>query len=241
MKRSILLLSSSNVHGYGYLEYNAGAIMEFLDGLSTPVLFVPYAAAQENWDSYTEKIRTFFQPRGINVTGIHTVGRAEIFADYEVIFIGGGNTFRLLNTLQELNLLPAIRTAVLAGKMSYMGSSAGTNMAGKTICTTNDMPIVYPKGGFEALNLFPFQINPHYLDPDPGSTHKGETREQRIAEFHEMNDTPVFGIREGAYIKIDGDFSRTREIYIGGEQGARIFLKGKVPYEAPIGRKFELE
>lgn len=238
MKKSIFLLSSSNVHGYGYLEYNKSAIQSFLEGLQTPILFVPYAAGEAEWDTYTAKIAAFFDTLGIAVAGIHTVPEERIFTDYEVIFIGGGNTFRLLNELQQRQLMPGIRAAVLGGKMRYMGSSAGSNMAAKSICTSNDMPIVYPRGGFEALNLFPYQINPHYLDPEPESTHKGETRDQRIAEFHQMNDTPVIGLREGAYIHIGVDFAQTGELYIGGAPGARIFLQGQEPYEAPRETEF---
>lgn len=211
-----------------------------MSGISTPLVFVPFAAGETEWDSYTDKVRTFFTTLGIEVKGIHTLSEEEIW-NHEAIFIGGGNTFRLLNELQERNLLPGIRNAVLAGKMRYMGSSAGTNMATKSICTTNDMPIVYPRGGYDALNLFTYQVNPHYLDPEPGSTHKGETRDQRLAEFHQENDTPVIGLREGAYISIAPDFADTHELFIGGAPGAKIFLKGREPYEAPGETLFRLE
>jgi len=239
MQNSILLISSSAVHGYGFLEYNRDAVRAFVEGLTTPLLFVPYAGNKNEWDTYTGKVRAFFGTLNIPVVGIHTVPRESV-PDYGAVFIGGGNTFRLLNELQEQNLMPAIRAAVLAGSMRYMGSSAGSNMAGKTICTTNDMPIVYPKGGFDALNLFPYQLNPHYLDPEPGSKHKGETRDQRIAEFHQVNDTPVIGLREGAYLGMNIDVAETREMYVGGKPGAKIFLKGKAPYEAPREEKFVL-
>ena len=241
MQYPILLISSSAVHGYGYLECNKDAIQELTKGITTPVLFVPYAAAQSEWDSYTDKVRAFFRTLDIKVVGIHKVPRKKISTDHEVIFVGGGNTFRLLHTLQQQNLLTEIRDAVLTGKMKYMGSSAGTNLATRSICTTNDMPIVYPAGGFEALNLFTYQLNPHYLDPDPASSHKGETRDQRLAEFHQENDTTVIGLREGAYINIHTDFAATRELYIGGINGAKIFMKGKAPYEAPMNEKFVLE
>jgi len=241
MKKSIFLLSSSNVHGYGYLEYNKDAILSFLNGVKTPILFVPFAAGRAEWDSYTAKIAAFFNPLGIAVTGIHTVDREKMFTDFEVIFIGGGNTFRLLHELQTQGLMPGIREAVMTGGVRYMGSSAGTNMACKTICTTNDMPIVYPKDGFGALNLLPYQVNAHYMDPDPDSKHKGETREQRIAEFHQENDTPVVGLREGAYIHIGIDFATTRELFIGGKPGAKIFVKEQPPYEAPVEQVFKLQ
>jgi len=237
----ILLISSSAVHGYGYLECNRDAIQELTKNITTPVLFVPYAAARSEWDDYTNKVGAFFQKLDIAVVGMHKVPREKIFTDYEVIFVGGGNTFRLLHTLQQQGLVQDIRDAVLAGKMKYMGSSAGTNLATRSICTTNDMPIVYPAGGFDGLNLFSYQINPHYLDPEPNSSHKGETRDQRLSEFHQENDTTVIGLREGAYININTDFAATRELYIGGINGAKIFKKGKAAYEALVNEPFVLE
>ncbi|MBX2904672.1 MAG: dipeptidase PepE [Taibaiella sp.] len=241
MKKTIFLLSSSSVHGHGFLEFNREDIRTFFAGLSTPLLFVPFAAGRVEWDNYTAKVADFFKTIDIPVTGIHTVDDNKIFSEYKAIFIGGGNTFRLLRELQQRNLLTRIRKAVQVDGMLYMGSSAGTNMATCSIRTTNDMPIVYPDGGFDAINLFPWQINPHYLDPDPSSKHMGETREQRIAEFHQENDTPVFGLREGSYISIAPDVRETREIFIGGEPGARIFLKGRPPYEAPTAAPFTFE
>lgn len=235
----ILLISSSVVHGYGYLECNRDAIENWLQGLTTPLLFVPYAAARSEWDSYTAKVAGFFKQLGIRVVGIHTVPRDRIFTEYKAMFVGGGNTFRLLNELQQQGLLDSIRNAVLDEGMRYMGSSAGTNLATRSICTTNDMPIVYPRGGFGALNLFSYQVNPHYLDPSD-STHKGETRDQRLAEFHQENDTPVIGLREGAYINIATNFAATRELFIGGINGAKIFMQGRAPYEAPLNRAFTL-
>lgn len=238
MKKSILLLSSSSVHGHGFLEFHREDIRSFFTGLSTPLLFVPFAAGKSEWNSYTAKVAHFFKTIDIPVTGIHTVAENDIFSQYKAIFIGGGNTFRLLRELQQRNLLTRIRKAVQAEGMLYMGSSAGTNMATCSIRTTNDMPIVYPEGGFDAINLFPWQINPHYLDPDPTSKHMGETREQRIAEFHQENDTPVFGLREGSYISIAPNVHVTREIFIGGTAGARVFKKGLPPYEAPTETTF---
>jgi len=235
MHYSILLLSSSSVHGYGYLEYNRDAITEFIAGLTTPLLFVPYAAHEDEWDAYTDKVRAFFATLQVPVAGIHTIPTAKI-KEYGAVFIGGGNTFRLLNRLQETGMMPAIRSAVQDGTMRYMGSSAGSNMAGKTICTTNDMPIIYPKLGFEALNLFPYQVNPHYLDPEPETKHKGETRDQRINEYHQENATPVIGLREGAYLGI----TPGGEMYIGGAPGARIFEQGVKAWEAADGAQLKL-
>jgi dipeptidase E len=237
MQYSVLLLSSSSVHGYGFLEYSRDVITEFTTGITTPLLFVPYAAAESEWDNYTNIVRTFFKTLNIAVTGIHTIAPGNA-TNYEYVFVGGGNTFRLLSKLQQLGLLPILHNAVQAGSMKYMGSSAGSNMAGKTICTTNDMPIVYPAAGFDALNLLPYQLNPHYLDPEANTTHKGETRDQRIAEYHQENDTPVIGLREGAYIGITAGLT---DIYIGGTPGAKIFEHGKAAYEAVVGERLVLQ
>ncbi len=241
MQYPILLISSSAVHGYGYLECNKDAIKALVKDINSPVLFVPYAAARSEWDSYTDKVRTFFKTLDMDVVGIHTLPHENVLDDFGVIFIGGGNTFRLLHTLQQQDLLGDIRKTVLSGKIRYMGSSAGTNMATRSICTTNDMPIIYPANGFDALNLLTCQVNPHYLDPEPDGTHKGETRDQRLAEFHQENDITVIGLREGAYINIHTDFATTRELCIGGINGAKIFVKDKAPYEAPVNEKFVLE
>jgi dipeptidase E len=144
--------------------------------------------------------------------------------DNPAVFVGGGNTFRLLKTLQDGGLLDQIRRKVLDG-MRYMGSSAGANLACPTIKTTNDMPIVQP-ADFHALGLVTFQINPHYIDADPNSRHMGETREKRISEFHEENDLTVIGLREGSWIVVDQGRAT-----LHGETGAKIFLKGNAPAE----------
>jgi dipeptidase E len=116
--------------------------------------------------------------------------------------------------------------------MPYMGASAGTNIAAPTIRTTNDMPIVEPDG-FDALGLVPFQINPHYLDPDPQSRHMGETREERIREFLEENDRVVVGLREGAWLRIEGG-----EALLRGA-GARVFRRGEAPREVAAGGRLD--
>jgi dipeptidase E len=150
----------------------------------------------------------------------------------EAIFIGGGNTFRLLKSLYDFELLPAIRARVQYG-MPYMGSSAGSNVAGPTIKTTNDMPIVEPPS-FDALGLVPFQINPHYLDPNPDSTHMGETREERILQFLEENETPVAGLREGAMVRVENG-----SCVLKGSAGARIFRRGHDPIEVTAGSSID--
>jgi dipeptidase E len=148
------------------------------------------------------------------------------------MFIGGGNTFRLLDTLYVEGLIEPIRRRV-AGGMPYMGTSAGSNVAGATIRTTNDMPIVQPPT-FEALGLVDFQINPHFVDADPDSTHKGETREQRLAEFHEENETPVVAIREGTALVVEDD-----RVTLVGERGGRLFLRGRPTEDCPDGTRID--
>jgi dipeptidase E len=153
-------------------------------------------------------------------------GRA--IANAAAVYVGGGNTFRLLHALQTKGWLEPLRARVLGG-MPYLSASAGTNVATRSIQTTNDMPIVQPPS-FAALGLVPFNVNPHYLDPDPASTHMGETREQRLREFHEMNDAPVVGLREGAWLEVEDD-----RCTLGGTRGARLFVKGREPVEHAPG------
>lgn len=226
MQKSILLISSSSVAGSGYLDPFEQTIKDFLKHIPE-IVFVPYSADKNNWDVYTKKVRDRFKLFGIDVTGIHETDNN--INDFKAIFVGGGNTFRLLTHLQQFDLLSKINDAVLNKGMRYIGSSAGSNVACKTICTTNDMPIVYPTRGFDAINLIPLQINPHYIDPDPSSTHMGETRDDRIKEFHEGNDTPVIGLREGAYLKIDDTYFTSQKMFLGGTNGAKFFFKGKEP------------
>lgn len=223
----LLLISSSVVHGYGYLDHSEAAVGELLAG-RREVAFVPFA--QHDHDGYTATVRQRLDAMGFGVAQVRT--RADVEAA-EAIFIGGGNTFRLLRELYARDLVDAIRARVRAG-IPYMGSSAGTNVATPTIKTTNDMPIVYPPT-FDALALVPFQINPHYLDPDPSSTHKGETREERIREFHEENDTPVVGLREGAMLRVDDE-----TVTLIGDRRARLFRRGQEPEEVEPGTRLAL-
>ena len=234
MQKSILLISSSTVAGSGYLDPFEETIKDFLKDIPQ-IVFVPYAADKSNWDSYTQKVRDRFKLFGIDVKGIHEV--ENNIEKFKAIFIGGGNTFRLLNRLQEFSLLSKINNAVINKSMHYIGSSAGSNVACKTICTTNDMPIIYPAKGFDGINLIPLQINPHYIDPDPNSTHMGETRDDRIKEFHEANTTPVIGLREGAFLKIDDEYFSHQKIFLGGTNGAKIFLRGKEPVDIPNAKQ----
>lgn len=225
MKR-LLLLSSSTVHGTAYLEHAEDALKERLAGVSR-VLFIPYAL--KDHDAYAAKARAAFEGMGFSLDSLHEAKDAVAAIEMaEAIFTGGGNTFRLLDTLYRLKAMDPIRARV-AASMPYTGASAGTNLACPTIRTTNDMPIVEPPS-LTALGLIPFQINAHYLDPDPASTHKGETREERLLQYHEENATPVVGLREGAMLRVDGD-----RVMLLGMKGARIFRRGMEPFEAEPG------
>jgi len=226
--RRLLLISNSTLHGSGYLDHAESEIRDFLGELNH-VLFVPFALLDR--DKYTATARARFQKMGYELTSIHSAANpAQAVKETDAMFIGGGNTFRLLKALYDFDLLDVIRERVDAG-MPYIGSSAGSNMACPTIRTTNDMPIVQPPS-FNALGLVPFQINPHYLDPDPNSKHMGETREERIIQFLEENETPVVGLREGAMLRIENG-----ETMLRGSTGARIFRRGLEPLEISPGAK----
>jgi dipeptidase E len=230
MKR-LLLLSTSTIYGSGYLEYATAELREFL-GSARRVLFVPFALYDHA--GYASKVRARFEAMGFELRSIHEADDAQNSLDEtEAIFIGGGNTFRLLKALYDRDLLNAIRDRVNSG-LPYIGSSAGSNVAGPTIRTTNDMPIVQPPS-FDALGLFPWQINPHYFDPTPGSTHMGETREERILQFLEENETPVIGLREGAIVRWENGAGELR-----GTSGARIFRRGQSPEELQVSENLDL-
>lgn len=226
----ILLISNSTLFGSGYLDHAEGEIRGFLGDLKR-VLFVPFALYDR--DAYALTARDRFRKMGFDLTSVHNaVDRFQAIAETDAIFIGGGNTFRLLKTLYDQSLLDPIRQRVAEG-MPFIGSSAGSNVAGPTIKTTNDMPIVQPPS-FDALGLVSFQINPHYLDPDPNSKHMGETREKRILEFLEENDTPVLGLREGAIARCENGTT-----ILKGSTGARIFRRGMDPVETLPGDQLD--
>jgi dipeptidase E len=222
MARRLCLISTSTVFGTRYLEH---AFPELCDTLGDAgrVLFIPYALHDR--DGYAAKARSAFEEMGYGLDSLHEVSDPRrAIEKAEAIFSGGGNTFRLLKTLQELGALPLIQRRVAEG-MAYCGASAGSNLACPTIRTTNDMPIVEPSS-FDALGLVAFQINPHYVDAAPGSTHMGESRETRIREFHEENATAVVGLREGAVLRVEGS-----SVLLKGVAGARIFRRGEEPVE----------
>jgi dipeptidase E len=215
--KRLLLLSSSTVQGAGYLEYPQSEIKDFLGTPMKRVLFIPYAGVRQSWDAYAEVVRAPFEAMGYELDPVHRFSTAsEAVRNAEAIVVGGGNTFHLLRGLYETALIESIRERVTAG-IPYIGWSAGSNVACPTIRTTNDMPIVEPPS-LNALGLVPFQINPHYMDEHPEG-HQGETREQRIAEFIQVNrGVYVVGLREGSMLRIEGS-----AISLKGERKARIF------------------
>ena len=229
MPARILLISNSTLYGRGYLDHVEEEIRNFL-GAAKTVLFVPFALYDR--DAYAAQAGARFEAMGYTLESVHSIENPlPAIQRADAIFVGGGNTFRLLKALQDLNLLEPIRRKVKSGA-AYIGSSAGSNVAGPTIKTTKDMPIVQPRS-FESLGLVPFQISLHYLDPDPNSTHMGETQEERILQFLEENETPVVGIREGAWLLIENG-----AVTLKGQTGARIFRRGHAPVE--VGSSTEI-
>ena len=219
----VLLISSSKIHGSGYLDHAAAEIARSLAG-ATRVLFIPHALFDRR--EYAAKARARFSQIGCSLDSIDEApdpGRSV--REAEAVFVGGGNTFRLLAALYRHDLLEPIRRRVAEG-MPYIGSSAGSIVACPSLGTTKDMPIVEPPS-FRALSLVPFQISPHYLDPDPSSTHMGETQEERILQFLEENDCPVVGLREGGMLRIEDG-----EVLLTGVAGARVFRRGEAPAES---------
>ena len=225
----LLLLSNSRNSGGGYLDHAEGAIRAFLGPGVGRVLFLPYAAVRVSYDAFAASVGIKLREWGYGLDCAHLASDpAAAVARAEAVVVGGGNTFHLLKQLYDHGLLEAIRARVAQG-IPYVGWSAGANVAGLSIRTTNDMPIVQPPS-FEALGLVPFQINPHYTDaviPD----HAGETRAERLLEFVAANPgVPVVGLREGSILRVEGG---TLELL--GEKSARVFESGREPAEYQSG------
>jgi dipeptidase E len=221
-KKDLLLISCSTIYGRGYLDHVEEEIRDLLKGVQS-VAFVPFALYDR--DAYAAKAGERFRRMGFALESAHaSSGPWRIIERAEAIFIGGGNTFRLLTALQDLDLLEIIRTRVESG-CPFIGSSAGSIVACPTLKTTKDMPVVQPRS-FDALHLVNFQISPHYLDPDPKSTHMGETQEERITQYLEENEPPVVGLREASALRI-----HYRAVVLRGDASARIFRRGKAPVE----------
>lgn len=229
--KNIVLASTSTLFGGNYLDYLKPTILDLFSGLDS-IVFVPFARPGGiSHDAYTAKAQEFFESIGIQVTGLHTFdNKVEAIQQAKGFFTGGGNTFLLVKELHEAGLMTALKAAVENGT-PYLGASAGSNIGGVNMRTTNDMPIVYPPA-FDTMGLVNFNLNPHYLDPQPELKHNGETRETRIAEFHTQNAIPVVGLREGNWIRVKNDMVTTE-----GSESTRIFEAGKVPYELPAGSR----
>ncbi|PIF00401.1 MAG: dipeptidase PepE [Maribacter sp.] len=229
-----LLASTSTIFGGNYLDYLFDELGELYQD-TEEVIFIPFARPGGiSHDAYSKIATTAFQHIGKKIIGLHTFDEpGAALKTAKGIFTGGGNSFVLVDSLYRHQLMAPLRQVVLDGT-PYLGTSAGSNIAGPSIKTTNDMPIVYPSS-YDTLGITPININPHYLDPDPNSTHKGETRETRIKEFHEFNTTAVIGLREGSWIRVQ-DKKTTLQ---GGRLSARIFEKGKDAYEIPAGASLD--
>lgn len=225
----LLIVSTSKIHGSDYMEYLLDELEEFYKD-TNEILFIPYARPGGiSYEEYTEYPKKAFAKIGKKVVGIHEFEDPKrALEEASGIFTGGGNTFVLLKTLYDLGLMEVLKKVVRSGT-AYMGSSAGSNITGLSIGTSNDMPIVYPPS-FEALQLLPFNINPHYLDPDPNSKHQGETRATRIGEFHHYNAQKVIGLREGSWLKLE-----QAKLILKGKLSARLFSKEEEAKEVEPG------
>lgn len=227
--KKLIIASTSTLHGGNYLDYLLPELATHFKNC-TSLLFIPYARPGGiTHDAYTQKVAGVFKNLNITVRGIHEYENpAEAIHNAEAIFTGGGNTFVLVSQLYKNNVMDALEKAVKEGT-PYLGTSAGSNICGLTMQTTNDMPIIYPPS-FKTLGFVPFNINPHYLDPEAGSTHMGETRETRIKEFHAYNSPPVIGLREGSWLEVNGN-----DIVLKGNLTARLFTKNNEPAEIETG------
>lgn len=227
--KNIIIASTSTLHVGDYLDYLLPELQLFFKDCKT-ILFIPYARPGGiSHDEYTAKVALAFAKINIAVKGIHEFeDPASAIQDAQGIFTGGGNTFLLVSQLYKNNSMAVLSDTVKNGT-PYLGTSAGSNICGLTIQTTNDMPIIYPPS-FQTLGLIPFNLNPHYLDADKQSTHMGETRETRIKEFHAFNSVPVLGLREGSWLDVKGE-----KITLKGNLSARLFRQNQIPEELESG------
>lgn len=227
--KNLIIASTSTLHGGQYLEYLKTEIATLFSGRSE-ILFIPFARPGGlSWDDYTSRAAAFFETLGIKVKGLHEFeDKQQAVTQAQGIFTGGGNTFVLVSELYRHNLIPTLKQAVNQGT-PYLGSSAGSNITGLSMQTTNDMPIVQVPD-YRTIAAIPFNLNPHYLDPDTGGTHMGETRETRIKEFHVYNSAPVLGLREGSWLRVTGE-----KVRLEGNLSARLFRQGLEAEELPPG------
>lgn len=235
MKKNLIIASTSTLYEDTYLAYLLPELEKHF-AHTDQVLFIPYARPSGiSHDEYTKIVSIAFKKINKEVIGLHTYKDAPQAIDVaKGIFTGGGNTFVLVNQLYKQRVMAPLRAALLSGT-PYLGTSAGSNICGLTMQTTNDMPISYPPS-FKTLGVVPFNINPHYLDPQKGLKHMGETRETRIKEYHTHNTVPVVGLREGSWIHVQG-----ASCLLQGTPTARIFLQDQAPYELPSGNLLDLK
>jgi dipeptidase E len=225
MPKNMIIASTSSLHGGDYLDYLLEEL-KFHFERSQTILFIPYARPSGvTHEDYTEKVALAFAKIGKAVKGIHQFEEySTAIKNAEAIFVGGGNTFLLVTQLYKKNIMNVLAEAIKSGT-PYLGTSAGSNICGLTMQTTNDMPIIYPPS-FKTLGLIPFNLNPHYLDADAQSNHMGETRETRIKEFHSCNTVPVLGLREGSWLEVKGN-----KIILKGNLTARLFKQNQTATE----------
>ena len=223
--KNLIIASTSTIHGGDYLDYLLPVLENHFANCET-LLFVPYARPGGiTEDAYTKNVSAAFAKINKKVVGLHTFSNpAEAITIAQGIFTGGGNTFLLVTQLYQNKVMEVLSKAIENG-IPYLGTSAGSNITGISMQTTNDMPIVYPPS-FATLGAIPFNLNPHYLDADSTSKHMGETRETRIKEFHSFNETPVLGLREGSWLDVKGD-----TILLKGPLTARCFTQNQDPVE----------
>lgn len=227
--KNLIIASTSSLHGGEYLDYLLPELaVHFKDCKS--LVFIPYARPGGiSHSEYTEKVQIAFSKINITVKGLHEFENpVEAIQNATAIFTGGGNTFLLVAQLYK-NKVMTVLADVLKKGTPYLGTSAGSNITGLTMQTTNDMPIVYPPS-FQTLGVIPFNLNPHYLDADLQSKHMGETRETRIKEFHAFNTLPVIGLREGSWLEVKGE-----TILLKGMLPARLFRQNQDPEELESG------
>lgn len=227
--KKVILASTSTLYEGRYLDYLLPTLKKHFEGINT-LLFIPYAQPSGiSYDDYTQKVTNAFKEIAIAVKGIHEYDDPKAAVkNAQGIFTGGGNTFLLVSQLYKNDLIEVLKESVENGT-PYLGTSAGSNIGGKTMNTTNDMPIILPPS-FDTLGFINFNLNPHYLDPITGSTHMGETRETRINEFHKLSTIPVLGLREGSWLEV-----YENNVFLRGELTARLFRAGEFPVEMAPG------
>lgn len=223
--KNLLLASTSTLHGSDYLEYLLPELKQHFTNCKT-ILFIPYARPSGiSHEEYTEKTALAFAKIKLNIRGIHEYENpVEAIQNAEGIFTGGGNTFLLVNELYRNKIMIPLKETLEKG-IPYLGTSAGSNISGLSMQTTNDMPIVYPPS-FQTLGLIPFNLNVHFQDADIQSKHMGESRETRINEFHQFNNFPVLGLKEGSWLEI-----KANKIVLKGNLSAKLFRKNETPID----------